>query len=203
MLANGWVTIASVSTCVVTAACGASPSAPSDTPPVARLAVTAVALAAGVTTGGTAIAITGANFVQGVSVTVAGNAATDVQVASPNALTARTAPGRSGTGDVVVTGAGGTAVLPNAFTYAMPGPTPDPAPVIRSITARGARRNQPSNFADLGETLTLSAVVEDRETPADALAVTWQPALGRVEGQGTTVQWTLTPGQNLLRLLSR
>lgn len=81
-------------------------------------------------------------------------------------------------------------MLPNAFTYAVPGPTPNPAPVIRSITARGARRNQPSNFADLGETLTLTAVVEDRETAADALAVTWQPASGRVEGQGMTVQWT-------------
>jgi hypothetical protein len=47
----------------------------------------------------------------------------------------------------------------------------------------------PVNFADLGEPLTVSAVVEDAETPADRLTYQWSAAAGTISGTGATVQF--------------
>jgi hypothetical protein len=37
--------------------------------------------------------------------------------------------------------------------------------VIRAITTRGSRLNEPDRFADLGESLALTAALEDAERP--------------------------------------
>ena len=74
-----------------------------------------------------------------------------------------------------------------------PPPPPPPinntAPVISAITAQGARRNQPANFADLGETIAISAMVTDPETAVDQLQYNWTATLGSFTGTGARVSW--------------
>jgi uncharacterized protein (TIGR03382 family) len=75
----------------------------------------------GPTAGGTAITITGANFVAGAQVRIGGVAATGVTVASGSSLTAVTPPHAAGAVEVVVTNPDGQAgALGNGFTYADP-----------------------------------------------------------------------------------
>jgi len=71
----------------------------------------------GILAGGTSITITGSNFITGATVSVGGAPATNVVVASATSITAKTPNGAAGLKDVVVTTAGGTATLSNAFTY--------------------------------------------------------------------------------------
>jgi hypothetical protein len=80
--------------------------------------VSAVVPAEGPVGGGTAVTITGTNFVAGqTTVTVGGSNATSVVVTSATQLTAVTPPGTAGGVTVAVTTPGGTASLPNGFTY--------------------------------------------------------------------------------------
>lgn len=67
--------------------------------------------------GGTPVTITGTNFSGTPSVTFDGEAATSVQVVNSTTITCVTPPGIGGVVDVVVTTAGGSATLPDAFTY--------------------------------------------------------------------------------------
>jgi hypothetical protein len=62
-------------------------------------------------------------------------------------------------------------------------------PVIKSLSARGSRANEPVNFADLDEEITVTSVVEDAETPADQLTYDWQADAGVVTGNGAIVKW--------------
>ena len=87
--------------------CGGGDSAPTPPPPPpppVAPTVTAINPTAGVTNGGTAVTLTGTNFVTGVTVAIGGVAATNIAVQSPTSLTAatgtRNSPGRV---DVVVT----------------------------------------------------------------------------------------------------
>jgi hypothetical protein len=78
----------------------------------------------GPTAGGTAVTITGTNFVPGdatTSVSFGGNSATDVVVVSPTEITADSPPGAAGPVNVTVSDAGGTSG-PVTFTY-IPAPT--------------------------------------------------------------------------------
>ena len=68
-------------------------------------------------------------------------------------------------------------------------PPPNNVPVINAITARGTRPNEPSNFADLGETIELAAQVHDDETPADQLQYEWSATQGTFTGTGANVTW--------------
>jgi len=73
-----------------------------------------------------------------------------------------------------------------------PPPPPPPAntvPVIESISVQGARRNQPANFADVAETVDVTAVVRDQETATDQLQYFWTANLGTVNGTGARVSW--------------
>jgi hypothetical protein len=72
----------------------------------------------GLTRGGTAVTLTGTNFVSGATVAFGGSAATSVTVVNATSITARTPPHNRGTVNVVVTnpdGASGT--VANGFTY--------------------------------------------------------------------------------------
>ena len=76
-----------------------------------------------------------------------------------------------------------------------PTPTPTPAPVnvapsIDSISVQGPANNQPPNFADLGESVTVAAVVRDAETPVDQLQYNWTATLGTFAGSGSRVTWS-------------
>lgn len=71
-------------------------------------------------------------------------------------------------------------------------PTTPPAnnvPVIESITVQGTRTRQPANFADLGESIPVSATVKDAETAVDQLVYTWTATTGSFTGTGANVTW--------------
>jgi hypothetical protein len=167
-----------------------SPSGPSNpnTPTVA-----AVAPNSGTTFGGTTITVTGSKFDAGATVTVGGAAATDVAVQSPTSLTAKTAQHAAGQADVAVTVSGNTASLRNGFTYVAQSGTANTPPVISSFKALGTRRNEPQNFADLNETINITAFVADAETPIDQLTYQWSAPAGAFNGSGPAVTWT-APG---------
>jgi len=62
-------------------------------------------------------------------------------------------------------------------------------PAINSLTLKGTRANQPANFADLGETIAVSASVSDAETAVDQLQYVWTSTAGSVTGTGANVTW--------------
>lgn len=175
---------------VASPGCGGSdgpgtPPTPTPRPPV----VTQITPAAGTTAGNTAVTITGLNFAAGASVTIAGVEASSVVVQGSSQLTARTAARTPGTGDVVVTVGGLSGRLTNGYTYAYPGPSNNPPPVIKDLSVYGPRRNQPSGMADLGESLTMTATVTDAETPIENLAFEWSAPQGTITGTGPSVTW--------------
>ena len=89
-----------------------------------------------------------------------------------------------GASDVAVAVAGKTGALPGGFTYEA-----DTAPTITSITAQGTRPNEPQNFADLDEEVSVTAAVQDPDTPADRLTFEWSVDTGTINGTGATVTW--------------
>ncbi len=73
-----------------------------------------------------------------------------------------------------------------------PPPPPPPVntvPVITSITVQGTRPRQPANFADLGETVAVTAVVTDAETAPELLQYNWTATHGSFTGTGARVSW--------------
>jgi hypothetical protein len=156
---------------------------PSDAP-----VVTSVTPDAGPTEGGTALTIRGARFAVGAAVTLGGRPATDVSVQSAEVITATSPAGlAAGAADVVVSVGGKNGSLPGGFTYLV-APDNEP-PVIASVTARGSRPREPANFADLGESLTVTATVTDEETEPEDLEYQWSATLGVFTGSGSRVTW--------------
>ena len=77
---------------------------------------------AGSMAGGTLVALTGSGFAPGLQVTFAGQAATDVEVLSPTALTLRAPPGYIGKAEVAVTMADGASTTRDGgYIYFDPG----------------------------------------------------------------------------------
>jgi hypothetical protein len=182
------------------AACGGEgPIGPSGPPAPAVYSITP---AHGPASGGTSVRIGGANFAQGVAVTIGGALATDVVVESSASITARTPAHAPGAGDVIVSTGGKTAMLPGGFTYDAGQP-----PVINAITVRGTKwPNEPGNFADLGEFVNVTASVQDADTETDQLKFEWTSESGTFTGTGAAVQWAAptttatTPAQVALTL---
>jgi hypothetical protein len=86
-----------------------------------------------------------------------------------------------------------------------PQPPPNNAPVISSIRIQGARLNEPSNFADLLESVNVTADVRDDETPVAQLQFIWSSTIGTFSGGGSSVTWqapaaATTPADVTLRL---
>ncbi len=103
---------------------GSTTSAPAPT-------VTAISPASGVANGGTAVTITGANFLAGATVSLGGAAATNVTVASTTSITATTAAHSAGVVNVAVTNTDAqVGTLANGYTYN----GTNPAPTVASIT---------------------------------------------------------------------
>jgi hypothetical protein len=81
------------------------------------------------------------------------------------------------------------------------GSPPDPpntAPVVKAITVSDTR-------VEVGSPVTLTATVEDAETPVANLAYAWSVPNGTISGSGATVQWTpgeeaVTPGDFIVTL---
>ena len=90
-----------------------------------------------------------------------------------------------------------------------PTPTPPPPnnnpPLIAGITIRGSRANEPPSFADIAETVNVTADVRDDETPLAQLTFAWSSAAGTFNGSGASVTWQApalaqTPQDVVLRL---
>jgi hypothetical protein len=150
--------------------------------------VQSVSPSAGPATGGTELTIRGTGFTSGAAVTVGGRAATDVNVRGADMMTAKTpASTIAGTVDVVVTANGRIGTLVGGFRYDVATNT---APIVKSIVAQGKRLREPANFADYGETIAVTAVVEDTQTPIAQLNYQWVACGGTFTGTGAQVQWT-------------
>jgi hypothetical protein len=157
-------------------------------PVVVDLVLRSVTPGTGPATGGTELTIRGKGFASGVAVTVGGRPATDVTVQGTEMITAKTpASTIAGTVDIAVTLNGRTGTLAGAFKYEV---TSNTSPVVKSIVAQGKRVRQPANFADYGETIALSAVVEDAQTSPALLKYDWVACGGTFSGTGAQVQWT-------------
>lgn len=81
------------------------------------------------------------------------------------------------------------------------GPTPPPPqqppannqPVIESVTIRNTRARVPQNFADVSDTIEVSAVVRDDETAVSQLQFQWTATNGTFTGTGAAVTWKPDP----------
>jgi len=170
---------------LLTSACAKSPAAPS---PV--LQITSISPQVGSTTGGTMVTITGTEFASDATVTVGGIAAANVVVQGSTSLTAVVgAQPTPGPADVVVTSGGHTVSFPNGFAFVAPSGANQP-PVILTIRGIGSRPGQPSDFADVDETVTLVADATDVETPTNFLSFQWIGP-GTFSGTTPTVAWHL------------
>lgn len=181
-------TFATAFLAALAAACGGG-SPPTGPGPVAEPPVVqSITPNVGPAAGGTAVTIRGLRFAAGATVTIGGQAATDVVVQDSATITARTppVPGAS-SADVVVSVGGRSGTLSGAFSYQVP-PNNNP-PVISSITAQGLRLNQPPNFADLSESIRITASVRDDETAVDQLEFQWSATAGTFSGTGPSVTW--------------
>lgn len=169
------------------AACGGgSSSGPS--PVAANPAVHTITPSSGTAAGGTPVTIRGQRFAAGATVTIGGRAASDVTVQGEDVITARTPPAATpGVADVVVAVGGRTAILNGGFTYETP--APNTAPVIKSLVGQADAAGRPPNFVDRGQTLRLTAVVEDAETSPDRLMFEWKACDGTFSGSGAQVDW--------------
>lgn len=134
--------------------------------------------------------IRGAGFAAGAIITIGGRAATDVSVRGSDMVTAKTPESAiAGAVDVAVTLNGRTQVLAGGFRYDPI--APNSAPVIKSLAAQGKRLRQPPTFADYGETIQVTVVVEDAESAPAQLDYQWQQACGGTfTGTGPQVEWT-------------
>jgi IPT/TIG domain len=162
---------------------GGSPTTPTPTAPV----ITSISPSSGSTLGGTTVTINGANFANGATVTFGGTPAFSVMVASATQITAVTSQHGAGSVDVAVTLSGRTATSAAAFSFSAP--QTSNAPPVVSLTAQGSRSDEPESFADLDEEITVSTIVQDNETSADAMAYTWSADIGTITGAGKTVRW--------------
>jgi hypothetical protein len=67
-------------------------------------------------------------------------------------------------------------------------------PVIDSFTVQGTRSpREPANFADVGETVPVTAAVHDDDTPAAQLEYQWSASAGTFSGTGANVNWMAPP----------
>ena len=163
----------------------------------------------GTTLGGTHVTIAGSNFSAGANVTIGGVAATDVSVASATTITATTPQHAAGVTEVVVaTTNGQRGTVRGAFTFVAPTPVTNTPPAINSIVVQGSvGPREPAQFASFDETVRVTAVVTDAETPVSQLTYQWSSDVGGAfTGDGAIVSWTAphmaaTPATLTLKLM--
>ena len=92
---------------------------------------------------------------------------------------------------LLLSGCGGSPSTPSPVPPTPPETPPaNSLPVVDAISVQGTRANEPSNFADAGEAIAVSAKVHDDETAADQLQYAWTVSAGTFTGSGATVTWT-------------
>jgi formylglycine-generating enzyme required for sulfatase activity len=153
--------------------------------------ITSVSPTSGTTAGGTTITITGTNLTGASSVTVGGNPATSVTVVNSTTVTAVTPAGAAGARDVAVTTPGGTATLPNAFTYVVPAPT------LASVSPSSGTTLGGTAITLTGTNLTGASLVTVGGNPATSVTVvnaTTVTAVTPVGAAGSAAVALTTPG---------
>jgi hypothetical protein len=102
-----------------------------------------------------------------------------------------------GLGLTLLAGCGDSPVTPGPIGQPPSGggqnPPANSVPTIESITVRGTRPNQPPSFADVSESVDVSAVVRDEETAPDQLQYLWTSSFGSFSGTGARVSWQAPP----------
>ncbi|MGI8857394.1 MAG: choice-of-anchor Q domain-containing protein [Thermomicrobiales bacterium] len=93
-----------------------------------QVALTAISVPSGATTGGTPITITGAGFASGATVAFGATPATNVTVVDTTTITATIPAHNAGTVAVTVTTGGVTKTLPAAYTFGAVSPVAPPQP---------------------------------------------------------------------------
>jgi phospholipase C len=140
--------------------CGISPAAgfkseqggpvPTPTPPPASApVVTSISPTSGGTAGGTAVTISGSNFVSGATVTFANSAATSVTVVNASTITVLTPPHAAGQTSVTVANPNGQNATGGSFSYVATSQPTNPAPTVSSISPQ-------SGTTDGGTAVTIS-----------------------------------------------
>ena len=131
-------------------------------------------------TGGTSITLTGENFKEGATVTVGGNAATNVTVVSKTQITAVTPPGPVGTANVVVRNLNvEQASEPQMFTYKDATP-----PTVTSTTPADASSPDYTNPVDTGVAIgaTFSEPIQQGSVTVTCAMETLPDALTKASG---------------------
>jgi Tol biopolymer transport system component len=157
--------------------------------------VTGVAPNTGPATGGTAITLTGTNFVSGATVTVGGTAATGVTVVNATTITATTPAGSAGAATVAVTTTGGTGSLASAFTYLAAPTVTGVAPNTGPATGGTAITLTGTNFVS-GATVTVGGTAATGVTVVNATTITATTPAG--SAGAATVAVTTTGGTGSL-----
>jgi hypothetical protein len=202
---------------LILTACGGgeNPSGPTPPPVTVGPTVVGVTPTSGPVAGGTEVAVSGANFAAGATVTIGGVAATNVRVISSTSILAVTGAHAAGAVDVVVTVSGLSSTLSPGFTYVvLPPPTiASIAPASGSTAGGTAVTISGTNFA-AGATVTFggtSATGVTVASPTSLQAVTPARPAGQADvvvtvgGQSATLSKGFaffTPGQNQLPVIS-
>jgi hypothetical protein len=153
------------------------------TPPPPALTLTGVAPDAGSAMGGTAITLTGTNFLAGATVSVGGNPATALVVVGATTITCTTPPGTPGTTvGVSVTTAAGTVTLAGAFTYA----------ALPTLTAIAPDRGSTAGGATV--TLTGTGFRAHGAAGTNSVTIGGVAAVGVLDTSDTTITCTAPPG---------
>jgi hypothetical protein len=132
---------------------------------VAQPTVTGVSPSSGTTAGGTAVTITGTNFVAGAGVTFGSTAATNVVVVNSTTITATTPAGSAGAVTVTVTVSGQGGSLANGYTYVV-------APTVTSVSPNNGPAAGGTAVTITGTNFAAGATVTFGGTAATNVVVT-------------------------------
>jgi hypothetical protein len=126
----------------------------------------------GSTAGGSAVTITGTNFVSGATVTFAGTAASNVVVQSSTSITATTPAGTAGAVTVTVNNPGGkSGSLASAFTY-IPSPTVSGVSPSSGVVAGGTAVTITGTNFTTGATVTFGSTVATSVVVVSSTSIT-------------------------------
>ncbi len=149
--------------------------------------VSSVSPNSGSTSGGTAVTITGTNFVAGATVSFGSAAATSVAVVNSTTITATTPAGSAGAATVTVTNSGGqSGSLASGFTY-IPGPTvTSVSPSSGAVAGGTAVTITGTNFA-AGATVTFGSTAATSVVVVNSTTITATTPAGSAGAATVTV----------------
>ena len=134
--------------------------------------ITTVSPNSGSINGGTAVTITGTNFIAGATVTFGGTAATNVTVVSGTSITATTPAHAAGAVNVVVTDSSGSATLTNGFTYVASAPTISKISPNSGSTSGGTAVTITGTNFIAGATVTFGSTAATNVTVVSSTSIT-------------------------------